>query len=259
AVREELLVLIPDPVVRLERHEEVARNESRPLVEELEERVLAVRSRLAPDDRTAAPFDRAAIAPRTLAVALHVELLEVGGTAVERLTVREHGVGLGAEEVAMPTAEKPEERGKVAGEVARGAEVLIDRRGAREHLLESVHADRERDGKADRAPHRVAPADPVPELEHVLDVDSEASHRVGVRRDRDEMAGYGVFRSQRVDEPRPCRARVRDRLLRGERLRGDDEERALGIDRLERPPQVSSVDVRDEARIEPLVDVRLER
>ena len=41
-----------------------------------------------------------------LSVALHVPLLEVGGEAMQVLVVGQHGVGLGAEAVAVPEKKK---------------------------------------------------------------------------------------------------------------------------------------------------------
>ena len=49
----------------------------------------------------------------------------------------------------------------------RLAEVLVHRVEAGEQLAEPLGADREHRGQADRRVHRVAPADPVPEAEHV--------------------------------------------------------------------------------------------
>ena len=53
-VREQDRVVLADRVVRLDRREEVARDELRALVDQLVERVLAVGARLAPDDRAGA-------------------------------------------------------------------------------------------------------------------------------------------------------------------------------------------------------------
>jgi hypothetical protein len=62
------------------------------------------------------------------------------------------------------------------------------------HLMETVEYGVEI-FRADREPdccvHRIAPADPVPELKHVAAVDAELRHLLGVGRDRDEMPGNG--------------------------------------------------------------------
>ena len=79
------------------------------LMQELVEAVLAVRPRLAPDDRRRVDGDGVAVERDVLAVRLHHELLEVRGEPRQVLLVREHGMGLGAEEVAVPDAQETHE------------------------------------------------------------------------------------------------------------------------------------------------------
>ena len=86
--------------------QEVRRDQRRALVDQLVERVLAVGAGLAPDDRPGGVVDRGPVAPHRLAVALHVGLLEIGRQAMEMLVVRQDGMALGAEEVAVPDAEQ---------------------------------------------------------------------------------------------------------------------------------------------------------
>ena len=64
----------------------------RALVQQLEERVLAVGAGLAPHHRCRVPIHRPAVAIDALAVAFHFELLQVGGKALQVLLVRQHGV-----------------------------------------------------------------------------------------------------------------------------------------------------------------------
>ena len=88
------------------------------------------------------------------------------------------------------------------------------------------------DGQADGAPERVAPADPVPEGEHVLGVDAELASppRWPWTRRRSASAPPASL-PELLDEPRAGAARVHQRLLRRERLALDDEERLLGVER----------------------------
>ena len=60
---------------------------------------------------------------------------------------------------------------------------------AGEEVDEAIGPDREHHREADRRVHRVAPADPVPEAEHVVGVDAELSDPLGVGRDGDEVLG----------------------------------------------------------------------
>ena len=174
------------------------------------------------------------------------------------LVVRQDRVGLGAPEVRVPDAEHAEDDRQVLLD-RRGAEVLVHLEAAGQQLLEVIHADHARDRQADRAPQRVATADPIPELEHVRGVDAERGDRLRVRRQRDEVLRDRLVVFQLLEQPRARGLRVRDRLLRRERLRRDDEQRGLGIEVSHGLGEVRRVDVRDEVRAEVLLPVRAQR
>ncbi len=118
-----------------------------------------------------------------------------------------------------------------------------------------VGADGDGDRQPDRRPQRVTTADPVPEHEHVVGLDAEALHSGGVGGHGHEVAADGRL-AQRVDQPRAGRGGVGHRLLGGEGLGGDDEERRGRIDRLERLAEVRAVDVGDEVHPRALAAVR---
>ena len=82
-VREQEVVMLGGWLERPGEGDQVAGHEPRPLVEELEEAVLGVRARLAPDDRRSVVGERGAVARDPLAVRLHRKLLEVRGETVE--------------------------------------------------------------------------------------------------------------------------------------------------------------------------------
>ena len=114
-------------------------------------------------------------------------------------------------------------------------------------------AERQHDRQADGGPQRVAAADPVPEAEHVLDVDAERSTApVGVRGDSDEMTP-DCLASPRSAASSSTRARpgVGHRLQGGEGLRGDDESVSAGRAR-ERLGECGAIDVGDEAGARPV-------
>ncbi len=83
-----------DGILGAHRGEEVARDETSALVDELIEGVLAVGARLAPDDGSGGVVDVDAVAGHVLAVGLHVALLEVGGEAGHVLVVRQDSLCL---------------------------------------------------------------------------------------------------------------------------------------------------------------------
>src|SRR5215475_2403081 len=102
--------------------------------------MLAIRSRLAPKDRPSIVIDTLAIERDVLAVALHGELLEIGGKPLQILLVGQHGDGLGAEEVVVPEADKAHQHRQIALEWRR-AEVLVHLMKTAEHGAEIVRAD----------------------------------------------------------------------------------------------------------------------
>ena len=82
--------------------DELDRDDVGALVQHLEVGVLAVRARLAPDDRAGRERQRRAAAVDALAVAFHLELLQVGGQPLQRLRVRRDAAAREAVEVAVP-------------------------------------------------------------------------------------------------------------------------------------------------------------
>ena len=238
-VRDEQVVVPPERIEAVREADEVARNQPRPLVDQLVEAVLAVRARLAPVDRARLDVDRRRVDAHALAVRLHRQLLEVGGEALEVLVVREHGGGLGAEEVRVPDPEQPHQHGQVLGAEGPCGSARPSRGSRRGARSKPLRADGEHRREPDRRVHRVAPADPVPEPERVRRVDPERCDALEIRRDGDEMAGdRRLVSAEPVEQPSPRGVRVRHRLERRERLRADDEQR-LGRDRGRASPRRS--------------------
>ena len=101
-IRHEDVVVTADRIERLGKGNEVAGDEACALVDELVEAVLAVGAGFAPVDRTRVGIHMVSIEFHMLAVALHGELLEVGGEAFQVLVVRQDGDGLRAVEVVIP-------------------------------------------------------------------------------------------------------------------------------------------------------------
>ena len=62
-----------------------------------------------------------------------------------------------------------------------------------QHGSEVVWADGKHGGETDGGVHRVAPAHPVPEAEHIRCVDSELGHFLGVSRNGHEMPRNGFL------------------------------------------------------------------
>src|SRR5215813_9016278 len=108
-VRQQHIVMPAELVERLREGDEVTGNEPAALMDQLIERVLAIDSRLAPIDRTGLMVHRRPGERHVLAVALHRQLLEIGGKALEILVVGQYRDRLSAEEVVVPDAEETHE------------------------------------------------------------------------------------------------------------------------------------------------------
>lgn len=193
-----------------------------------------------------------------LPVRLHVALLEVVRELVKVLVVREEELRLRAVKVVVPEPDEREEDGEVLLEW-RGLEVLVHAMRTAKQLLKVVVPDDERDREADRGPERVAPADPVPELEHVGGRDAELGDRLRVRAQRDKVFRDVRLVLRRREEPLARGDRVRDRLLCRERLASDDKERRFRVAHTQRLRDVRAVDVGHKVRGQVALRVGLER
>src|SRR5579872_6258138 len=202
----------------LVKRDEVAGYEFRALMNQLVERMLPVGSRLAPENRTGLVIHWRSIKRYMLAIGFHRELLKIGGKALQILLVGKNSDRLCAEEIVVPDRKQSHDNRQVALE-RRGAEMLVDRMEAGKHRAKVLGANRYHGRQSDRGVHRVAPADPVPEPEHVLRVDSEPAHLGGVGRDRDEMFGNRLLVAEGVEAPLTRALRVGHGLERGEGLR----------------------------------------
>ena len=79
--------------------------------------------------------------------------------------------------------------------------MLVHDVGAVEQRVEMFHADEQRQRQADRAPQRIAPANPIPKLEHVGGIDAERGHCLRVSGNGDEVFGDRRFGAQFFHQP----------------------------------------------------------
>src|SRR6516162_4952222 len=99
-------VVVPTQRVdRPDESDEIAGYETRALMDQLIERMLAVSTRLSPKDRPGVVVDLHAIEHDVLAVALHGELLEIRRKPLQVLFVGQNGMRLCAEEIIVPDAD----------------------------------------------------------------------------------------------------------------------------------------------------------
>ena len=119
---------------------EVARNESRSLMDQLVKRMLAVGSRFTPVNRTGVAGDFASIKCDVFAVALHRQLLEISRESLQILFIRKDSNGLCTKEIVVPNSQQPHQNRQVALKGSR-AEVLIHLVKAVQHGTKLIRAD----------------------------------------------------------------------------------------------------------------------
>ena len=137
-VRHQEIVMRAQWVHGLAEADEVARDQLGSLMDELVECVLPVGSRLPPDDRSGLIVHRPALQIDMLAIALHIELLQVGRQAPEIMVIGQDRHSLSAEKVVISDADQSQEYRQVALKGSR-AEMFI-------HRVEAASISRNRSG-----------------------------------------------------------------------------------------------------------------
>ena len=204
-IGQEHVVVAAEGIKRLNKSDEVAGDELGPLMNDLVKRMLAIGTRLSPIDWAGLTDDLGPLKCDVLAIALHRQLLEISREALQVLIIRKDRHSLCIKKVVVPNTQKPHEYRQVAFE--RGsAEMLVHLVETVEHRPEIFGANGDHRRKANRRVHGVAPADPIPKLEHICGVDAELSHFPDVGRYGDEMPGNGsgMFSKSSVPIRGPC-------------------------------------------------------
>src|SRR5687768_5628345 len=100
-------------IVRFDGPDEICRDQFGPLMDQLIERVLSIGSRLAPNNWSGGIINERSVARHTLAIALHVSLLEVGRQTVQVLIVRQDGMSLSPEKIVVPNPQQTEDHRQI--------------------------------------------------------------------------------------------------------------------------------------------------
>src|SRR5579863_1658117 len=111
-IREQNVVMGSQRIKRFVEPNEVARDQPRSLVDQLIERVLPIRARLAPINRPGVIANFFAPERDMLAIALHGELLKIRREALEVLLVGQYRDGLRIEEVRVPDGKQSQQHGQ---------------------------------------------------------------------------------------------------------------------------------------------------
>src|SRR5258708_14607563 len=123
-VREQHIVVPTQRIERLDECDKITRDQSCSLVNQLVERVLAVRTWFAPIDWPSRVGSLGPTERNGFPVALHLQLLQVGREPLEVLLVRQYRNSFGTEEIVVPHRQKAQEDRQVALE-GRAAKMLV--------------------------------------------------------------------------------------------------------------------------------------
>src|SRR6516164_4661329 len=245
-IGEQHVVMPAERVQRLCKGNEVAGNQARTLVNELIERVLGVGAGLAPIDGPGWAVDMLTFKRDMFPVAFHGQLLKVSGETLQILFVRQHCNGFRSKEIGVPDSEQAKQNGQIALKRS-SAEVLVHLMEAAQHGTEILGTDGQHGGKADSGVHRIAPANPVPEAEHIFSVDAKFGNLRGVRGNGDEMFRNRLcIAAETFERPFASRVGVGHGLKGSERFRRNDKERFGRIEIDNGFGKVCAVDVGDE-------------
>src|SRR5215469_1147273 len=146
-------------IERLNECDEVARDEPRPLMNQLIKGVLSIGSWFTPIDRASVASDGFALECDMFSIALHCQLLEIRWKAFQVLLIRQNGHRLCVEEVVVPNREQAHDHRQVRLEGSR-TKVLIHLVKAIQHGAEVIRTERDHGGKADGGVHRIAATNP---------------------------------------------------------------------------------------------------
>ncbi len=110
-------------------------------------------------------------------------------------------------------------------------------------MLKVIRADGDHDRQADGTRHRVAPADPVPEFEHIGGVDAKLADFLAVGRDGHKVLRHRRLITQGFKHPLAGAGGVGHRLVGCERFGGDYKQRFGWIEPARNLNQLGGVDV----------------
>ncbi|CAB4807264.1 unannotated protein [freshwater metagenome] len=143
------IVMIAMRVIGVRETDHVHRHQPGALMNQLIEGVLAVGPGLAPYDGSGLTHYRRAIAAHRLAVAFHVELLQIGGEPTELVGIGQHRVALRAQHVAVPDTKHRQNDGHVLSQ-RRMQEVLVNGVKPGKELGEGIGPNCEHQRQTDR-------------------------------------------------------------------------------------------------------------
>ena len=212
-------------MARLLHGDELHGHHISPLVQHLKVGMLAIGSGLAPQHGRGAKRKRFAGGIDTLAIALHLQLLQVGRNAAQGAVVRGNAAAGEAVEVAVPDVQQTQAHWQIVFQ-RRGAEVLVHGVCTGQKFTETGCANSDGNGQANGRPHGIATTHPVPESKGGGDAKRVCRGHVGGQCSK---VARNVGTSMRL-EPGLGRGGVGHGLDGGEGLAGNQKDSAIRLE-----------------------------
>ena len=177
--------------------------------------MLAVDAGFAPNNRRSFAGHSFTVERYLLAVALHIELLDKFGQAVQVLVVRGDHMAAATVIVDIPHAYHGQEHRQVFFQRCID-KMLVHQMGAVEHFDKVFFAQIKHNRQADGRPQAVAAAHPIPKFKHIGRVDAEFGHGFFIGGHRHKMLGHGRFIVGVFQKPFARGERIGEGFLCGE-------------------------------------------
>ena len=137
-------MVIADFIMRNGRNNKIDRHNIRPLVNQLEKRMLNIRSRPAEQNRSRRIIDNFAVLVNKFAVALHIQLLQISRQITQILVIWHNRVALESEKVVIPNAQQRQNNRNIMFQIRLG-KMAVHGEGAFQHPFKIVHAGHQSD------------------------------------------------------------------------------------------------------------------
>ncbi len=142
--------MLAQRVERLGKTDKIYRHQLRPLMQQLVKSMLAIGTRLTPDDLPRGVIHGLAAARHGLTVTLHISLLQIRRQSVQILLVGQNGRRLAAIEIAVPDAEQRQNDRQILLQ-RRCPEMLVHGVKTCQHFVKTFWADGYHDAQPDGA------------------------------------------------------------------------------------------------------------
>lgn len=244
-----------DMSLRLSEANELSRDDPT-LMHELVETMLTVGARLTEDNR--AGLNTLGVSGSgnadSLAIALHINLLNMGRESKQSLAVRKDSARLVSSNVRVVEAEKTHKHRNVLGHVSLVDALLIHGMHTIEEAANVVVAVEERQGQdTDGRADTVSTTNPAPEAKHILIIDTEFFGSRKVRRNRAQVLaqhGSGVTLALVIlQDVLLAGARVQHSLSGREGLAHNHEESLLNIETIGGSVEINGIYVGEELEL----------